>query len=120
MIDVAIPANSDIRKKEHEKIKKYQGLEEQLKELLKVKSKVVPEVIGAFGALTPKLEEWLDPIQQNLQTPRPPVESPSLRNAHMYTQPPQDGKEGKLLFIDMTENKTTHTRSLLIGEGRLH
>lgn len=120
MIDVAIPANSDIRKKEHEKIKKYQGLEEQLKELLKVKSKVVPEVIGAFGALTPKLEEWLDPIQQNLQTPRPPVESPSLRNAYMYTQPPQDGKEGKLLFIDMTENKTTHTRSLLIGEGRLH
>lgn len=31
--DVAIPGNCNIRKKEHEKIKKYQGLREELQEM---------------------------------------------------------------------------------------
>ncbi|KAF7664173.1 hypothetical protein LDENG_00185720 [Lucifuga dentata] len=30
VIDVAVPADSNIRKKEHEKIEKYQGLKEEL------------------------------------------------------------------------------------------
>ena len=30
VIDVAIPSDNHIRKKEHEKLEKYQGLEEEL------------------------------------------------------------------------------------------
>lgn len=33
VIDVAIPAECKIRKKEHEKITKYQGLKEQLEQM---------------------------------------------------------------------------------------
>ncbi|KAF7645372.1 hypothetical protein LDENG_00205860, partial [Lucifuga dentata] len=60
--DVAVPADSNIRKKEHEKIQKYQGLKEELEWTWKVKSKVVPMVIGALRAVTPKLGEWLQEI----------------------------------------------------------
>ena len=62
VIDVAIPADANIRKKEHEKIEKYQGLKEQLEQMWKIKADVVPVVEGALGAVTPKLGEWLQQI----------------------------------------------------------
>ena len=61
MIDVAVPSNSNI-KKDYEKLEKYQGLKEELERMWKVKAKVVPVVIRALGAVTPKLEEWLQQI----------------------------------------------------------
>ncbi|KAF7647953.1 hypothetical protein LDENG_00164190, partial [Lucifuga dentata] len=66
VIDVAVPADSNIRKKEHEKIEKYQGLKEELERTWKVKSKVVPVVIVALGAVTPKLGVWLQEIPENI------------------------------------------------------
>ena len=62
VIDVAIPSDSNIRKKEHEKLKKYQGLKEELEKMWGVKATVVPVVIGALGAVTHKLGEWLQQI----------------------------------------------------------
>ncbi|KAF7643082.1 hypothetical protein LDENG_00244990 [Lucifuga dentata] len=59
VINVAIPSDGNIRKKEHEKLEKYQGLQEELDRMWKVKSTVV---IGALGAVTPKLGEWLQQI----------------------------------------------------------
>ena len=53
----AVPSDSNIKKKEYEKLEKYQGLKEELERTWKVKVKVVPVVIGALGAVTPKLEE---------------------------------------------------------------
>ena len=61
VIDVAIPADANIRKKEHEKVEKYQGLREQLERMWKVKASVVPVVVGALGAVTPKLGDPADP-----------------------------------------------------------
>ena len=55
VIDVAIPVDANIRKKEHEKIEKYQGLKEQLERMWKVKASVVPVVVGALGAVSPTL-----------------------------------------------------------------
>ena len=46
IVDVAIPADSNIRKKEQENIEKYQGLKEQLEEMMMVKT----VVMGALGA----------------------------------------------------------------------
>ena len=60
VIDVAIPA--DANKKEHEKLEKYQGLKKQLEWMWKAKGSVVPVVVGALGAATPKLGEWLQHI----------------------------------------------------------
>ncbi|KAF7655094.1 hypothetical protein LDENG_00060930, partial [Lucifuga dentata] len=105
VIDVAVPADSNIRKKEHQKIQKYQGLKEELERMWKVKSKVVPVVTGALGAVIPKLGAWLQEIPgttsevsvqknavlgtakilQNPQSPRPLVEDPSLRKTQTTT-----------------------------------
>uniref|UniRef100_A0A669EZW7 Reverse transcriptase domain-containing protein n=1 Tax=Oreochromis niloticus TaxID=8128 RepID=A0A669EZW7_ORENI len=62
VIDVAVPNDSNIRKKEHEKLEKYQGLREELERMWRIKVTVVPVVIGALGAVTPKLGEWLQQI----------------------------------------------------------
>ena len=62
VIDVAVPSDCNIRKKEHEKIDKYQGLREEMEKMWKVKVKVVPIVIGALGAVAPTLEKWLEEI----------------------------------------------------------
>ncbi|KAF7655229.1 hypothetical protein LDENG_00059120 [Lucifuga dentata] len=62
VIDVAIPSDGNIKKKEHEKLEKYQRLKEELDQMWKVKSTVVPVVIGTLGAVTPKLGEWLQQI----------------------------------------------------------
>lgn len=62
VVDVAIPSDSNIRKKEQEKLEKYQGLKEELEKMWGVKASVVPVVIGALGAVTPKLEGWLQQI----------------------------------------------------------
>ena len=39
VVDVAIPSDSNIRKKEHEKLEKYQGLREELEKMWGVKAK---------------------------------------------------------------------------------
>ena len=65
VVDIAVPSDFNIRKKEHEKLEKYQGLREELEKAWKVKASVVPVVVGALGAVTPKLEEWLQQIPGN-------------------------------------------------------
>ena len=103
VIDVAVPGDSNIKKKEYEKLEKYRGLKEELERTWKVKAKVVPVVIGALGAVTPKLEEWLEQIpgttselsvqksavlatvkilRRTLKLPRPLVDDRSLRKTH--------------------------------------
>ncbi len=49
VINVVIPSDSNIKKKEHEKLEKYQGLKEELEKMWGVKPTVVLVVIGAFG-----------------------------------------------------------------------
>lgn len=44
--DVAVPDDSNVRKKEHEDLEKHPGLREQL-EMWGVKTSVIPMVIGA-------------------------------------------------------------------------
>lgn len=73
--DVAIPSDSNIRKKEHKKPKEYQGLKEELEKMCRVKATVVPEVRGALWAVTLKLERW------HQQMPRTTSRSSVLRKA---------------------------------------
>ena len=50
MVDVAIQSDSNIKKKEHEKPEKYQGLKEEVEKKWELKAAVVPVVIGALRA----------------------------------------------------------------------
>ena len=51
LIDVAIPGDSRIDRKEVEKITKYQDLKIEIERLWEKKATVVPVVIGALGAI---------------------------------------------------------------------
>lgn len=42
MINIVIPSNRNVRKKESEKLKKYQGLKKKLENMWKVKAKINP------------------------------------------------------------------------------
>ena len=64
VIDITVPSDSNIKKKESEKLKKYQGLKDKLERSWKVMAKVVPVVIGALRAETPKLKKWLQQIPE--------------------------------------------------------
>ena len=52
VVDVAILRDGNIRKKEHEKLKKYEGLKAELEKMWSVKAAVVTRVIGALGPPT--------------------------------------------------------------------
>lgn len=52
VIDLAILSDSNIRKKEQEKLEKHQGLKEELEKMWEVEATVVPVVTGALRAVT--------------------------------------------------------------------
>ena len=62
IIDVAVPGDAGIVEKEKEKVEKYQDLRREVTRLRNVKSKVLPIVVGALGAVTPNLSKHLDAI----------------------------------------------------------
>lgn len=45
--DMTVPSDSNIKKKENEKLERYQGLKEELETMWKVKAKVFPAVVGS-------------------------------------------------------------------------
>ena len=51
IIDVAVPGDARVEQKEKEKIDKYQDLAKELRKLWKVKTRVVPIVIGALRTI---------------------------------------------------------------------
>ena len=60
VVNVTIPSNGNIRKMEHEKLEKPQRLKlEELEKMWSVKAVVVPIVIGTLGAITSKMDWWL-------------------------------------------------------------
>ena len=56
--------NSNIKRKEQEKLKGYQGLIEELERMWGVKVTVVQMVMGVLGAVIPNLGSWLLQIPQ--------------------------------------------------------
>ena len=51
IIDVAVPGDARVKLKEKEKIDKYPDLAKELRKLWKVKTRVVPIVIGALRTI---------------------------------------------------------------------
>lgn len=82
IIDIAVPDDRNINNKEKEKITKYQDLCLEIKRMWNVKAEVVPIVIGALGAYSPKLEEYLAKIPGNHRKPQL-VKAALLGSAHI-------------------------------------
>ncbi|XP_077975551.1 uncharacterized protein LOC144431372 [Styela clava] len=59
IIDIAVPADHRILLKEKEKIEKYQDLRREMGKIWNVKTRIIPVVVGALGAISNKLEGYL-------------------------------------------------------------
>lgn len=77
VIDVAIPSDINIRKKEYKKLEKYQRLREE--KMWRMKATVVPVV---FGALSDPQARTVVPVDHriNIQDICPKERSPSAQN----------------------------------------
>ena len=62
IIDIAVPSDQNITKKEKEKIDKYQELKLEIMRMWSVQAWVVPIVVGALCCTTKKLGEYLKNI----------------------------------------------------------
>ena len=86
IIDIAIPGDTRVIKKEEEKTEKYQELGFELGRLWKVKTKVVPIVIGALGAISDRLISYLAEIGAELSFET--IQKSPIRNGTDLTENP--------------------------------
>jgi len=61
-IDVAIPGDRNVIKKEAEKILKYEDLVTEIQCMWNVKAKVIPVIIGVTGTISQSLRHYLSNI----------------------------------------------------------
>ena len=59
LIDVSVPDDANISKKEAEKIFKYKDLEIKISRMWKTKTRVVPVIVGALGTVSAEFERHL-------------------------------------------------------------
>jgi uncharacterized protein YycO len=62
LIDVAIPGDRNVIKKEAEKILKYKDLVIEIPRMLNVKAKVIPVMTGETGTTSKSLRQYLSNI----------------------------------------------------------
>jgi hypothetical protein len=65
LIGVAISGDRNVIKKEAEKILKYKNLTIQLQRMWKVKTKVIPVIIGATGTVSKSFRKYVNNIPGN-------------------------------------------------------
>jgi len=63
LIDVAIPGDRNVVKKEAEKILKCRDLPTELQRMWNVKTKVIPVIRGATGTISESLRQYLSNIR---------------------------------------------------------
>jgi len=62
LIDVAISGDRNVLKKEAEKILKYKDLTIEIQRMWNVKTKVIPVIIGATGAISESFRKYMSNI----------------------------------------------------------
>ena len=69
LIDVAITGDRNVVKKEAEKILKYKNIITEIHRMWNVKAKVVPVIIGAIGAVSESLRQYLSniPVEREIK-----------------------------------------------------
>ena len=66
IIDISCPSDTNVIKKENEKISKYLGLRVELGKMWKSECVVVPVVIGGLGCISPNFANYLRMIPANI------------------------------------------------------
>ena len=60
IIDIAVPADVRVEKKEKEKVEKYQDLKKEIRRLWKLRNvEIFPVVIGALGSVSAEFDRWM-------------------------------------------------------------
>jgi hypothetical protein len=90
LIDVAIPGDRNVIKKEAEKILKYNGLIIEIQRMWNVKTMVTPVIIGATGTISKSFRKYLSSIpgkhdMKELQKTAILGTAHTLRKVLMYT-----------------------------------
>ena len=63
MIDIALPADVRVEKKEKENVEKYQDLKKEIRRLWKLRNvKIVPVAIGALGSVSAEFDRWMEKL----------------------------------------------------------
>ena len=62
IIDISCPVDTNIKKKEMEKLSKYGGLRVELERMWGVKAEIIPIIVGGLGAVTRNLPDYLAKI----------------------------------------------------------
>ena len=65
LIDVAIPGDRNVIKKEAEKIVKYKYLTIEIQRMWNVKTRVIPVMTGATGAMSKSFRKYVSDIPGN-------------------------------------------------------
>ena len=65
LIDVAISGDRNVIKKEAEKILKYKDLTIEIQRMWKVKTRVIPVIIGATGTISKSFRKYMSNIPGN-------------------------------------------------------
>ena len=65
LIDVAISGDRNVIKKEAEKILKYKDLTIEIQRMWNVKTRVIPVIIGATGAISKSFRKYVSNIPGN-------------------------------------------------------
>jgi hypothetical protein len=65
LIDVAVPGDRNVIQKEAEKILKYKNLTIETQLMWKVKTKVIPVIIGATGTISKSFRKYVSTIPGN-------------------------------------------------------
>ena len=60
IIDIAVPADQNIRMKEIRKMEKYPELAREITKMWDVKTRTVPIVVGALGAISIQFNHFLE------------------------------------------------------------
>ena len=65
LIDVAISGDRNVLKREAEKILKYKDLTIEIQRMWKVKTRVIPVIIGSTGAISKSFRKYISNIPGN-------------------------------------------------------
>jgi hypothetical protein len=65
LIDVAISGDSNVIKKEAEKILKYKDLTLEIQHMWNVKARVIPVIIGAIGTISKSFGIYVSNVPEN-------------------------------------------------------
>ena len=65
LVDVAISGDRNVIKKEAEKILKYEDLTIEIQRMWKVKTKVIPVIMGATGTISKTFRKYVSNIPGN-------------------------------------------------------